>query len=56
MMDDFISMSCGQLRDFLSLRCLSTTGVKKELVARAFVAWEQKTPIKIGASALKKET
>ena len=52
-MDDFLCMSCGQLRDYLSLRCLSTSGVKSELVARAFVAWEQQMPIKLSNSELK---
>ena len=52
-MEDFLCMSCGQLKDYLSLRCLGTSGIKSELVARAFVAWEQKTPIKLASSALK---
>ena len=54
-MEDFVSMSCGQLKDYLSLRCLSVSGTKAELVARAFVAWEQNIGIKLEASALKKK-
>ena len=50
-----MSMSCGQLRDYLSLRCISVSGTKAELVARAFTAWEQRIPISLQTSALKKK-
>ena len=51
-MEDFVSMSCGQLREYRCLRCLGTTGKKSILLARGFVACEQKTPIKLASSAL----
>ena len=54
-MEDFTAMSCGQLKDYLSLRCLSVVGTKSELVARAFVAWENKTEIKVATSVLQKK-
>ena len=47
MYDEFLSITLGSLSDFLSLRGLSTTGRKVELVARAFSAWEQNVPLKI---------
>ena len=50
-----MTMSCGQLKDYLSLRGLSVSGTKSELVARAFVAWEQKTQIKMETSVLQKK-
>ena len=48
-------MSCGQLRDYLSVRGIGTSGNKSELVARAFVAWEKNDPIKICAASLKQK-
>jgi hypothetical protein len=44
--DDFSTLTVGTLKDFLSLRELSTTGRKIELVARAFSAFELKLPVK----------
>ena len=49
------NLHVSQLKDYLSLRCLSVSGPKAELVARAFVAWEQNIGIKLEASALKKK-
>ena len=42
MYKDFLDLSMGNLKDYLSLRGLSTTGRKVELVARAFSAFEMK--------------
>ena len=44
--DEFVHMSIGQLKDYLSLRGLNTTGTKAVLVSRAFVAAENKVPMK----------
>ena len=38
--DDFLELSVKQLTDFLTVRGLSTSGRKVELVARAFTAME----------------
>ena len=40
--DDFLHLGVGQLKDYLSLRGISTSGNKAVLVARAFVAAEDK--------------
>ena len=50
--DDFNNLTVGTLKDFLSLRGLSTTGRKIELVARAFSAYELKLPVKLTAQEL----
>ena len=50
--DDFSTLTVGTLKDFLSLRGLSTTGRKIELVARAFSAFELKLPVKLSAEEL----
>ena len=38
--ENFLQKSLGELKDYLSLRGLSVTGKKRELVARAFSACE----------------
>ena len=50
--DDFSTLTVGTLKDFLSLRGLSTTGRKIELVAGAFSAFELKLPVKLSAEEL----
>jgi hypothetical protein len=50
--DDFSTLTVDTLKDFLSLRGLSTTGRKIELVARAFSAFELKLPVKLSAEEL----
>lgn len=47
MYEDFLDLSMGNLKDYLSLRGLSTTGRKVELVARAFSAFEMKLPVQV---------
>ena len=54
--DNFIQMSLGELQDYLSLRKLSISGKKRELVARAFAACEQGVPIVISVTELEKST
>ena len=44
--DDFFGMTVSSLKDFLSLRGLSQSGKKVELVARAFGAYELNVPTK----------
>ena len=44
--DDFMHLGNGELKDYLSLRVMITSGTKAELVARAFVAAENQLPIK----------
>ena len=46
-------MTKSELMDYLAVRRCSTTGSKHALVARAFVAWENKEPIQLNAQALK---
>ena len=46
-------MTKSELMDYLVVWRCSTTGSKHALVARAFVAWENKEPIKLNAQALK---
>ena len=53
--DNFIQMSFGELQDYLSLRKLSISGKKSELVARAFAACEQGVPIAISDAELEKK-
>ena len=48
-------MSLGELQDYLSLRKLSISGKKRELVARAFAACEKGVPIAISGTELKKK-
>ena len=53
--DNFIQMSLREFQDFLSLRKLSISGKKRELVARAFAACEQGVPIAISDTELEKK-
>lgn len=43
--EDFMSLGNNSLKDYLSVRGLSVSGKKAELVARAFVAHEMKMEI-----------
>ena len=43
--ENFVQKSWGELKDYLSLRGLSISGRKRELVARAFSACERNVPI-----------
>ena len=43
--EDFLDLTVKQLTDYLSVRGLSTSGRKTELVARAFAAMELKLGI-----------
>ena len=45
--EDFLNVMMGNLKDFLDLRGLSTTGRKVELATRAFSAFELKMPIRV---------
>ena len=47
MYEDFLDLSMGNLKDYLSLRGLSTTGRKVELVARAFSTFKMKLPVQV---------
>ena len=44
--DDFLGWTVSSLKDFLSLRGLKQTGLKSELVARAFGAYELLSSLK----------
>ena len=50
--DDFLEMTKSELEDFLAPRNLSCSGSKRELVTRAFTAWELKIPIRISDEEL----
>ena len=50
--DDFLKMTKSELEDFLAPRNLSCSGSKRELIARAFTAWELKIPIRISDEEL----
>ena len=50
--EDFLEMTRSELEDFLAPRNLSCNGSKRELVARAFTAWELKLPVKISYEEL----
>ena len=52
--EDFLNLIVKQLSDFLSVRGLSTSGVKVEFVARAFTAIEPKLNI-IESAQVQKE-
>ena len=45
--EDFLALPTVSLKDYLSLRGLSITGKKVELVAKAYSAQELKIPVKI---------
>ena len=45
--EDFLHLTVTSLQDFLSLRVLSKSGKKDELVARAFGAYELNVPVRI---------
>ena len=47
--EDFLALPTVSLKDYLSLRGLSITGKKPELVAKAYGAQELKIPIKLSA-------
>ena len=44
--EDFLHLTVTSLQDFLSLRGLSKSGKKDELVARAFGAYELNVPVR----------
>ena len=50
--EDFLEMTRSELEDFLAPRNLSCTGSKRELVARAFTAWELQLPVKVSYEEL----
>ena len=50
--EDFLEMARSELEDFLAPRYLSCTGSKRELVARAFTAWELQLPVKVSYEEL----
>ena len=50
--EDFLEMTRSELEDFLAPRNLSYTGSKRELVARAFTAWELQLPVKVSYEEL----
>ena len=45
--EDLLHLTITSLQDFLSLRGLSKSGKKDELIARAFGAYELNVPIRI---------
>ena len=53
--DDFLRMTVTSLQDYLSLRGLSKSGKKQELVARAFGAHELNVPIKFPQETISME-
>ena len=53
--EEFVELSLGQLKDYLLLRGLNTTGNKKELAARATAAYEQCLSIKINDEKLQQK-
>lgn len=52
MFEEIASWGTGQLKDFLQVRGLLTGGNRKELVSRAYVAWEQKADIRLSEKDL----
>ena len=53
--DDFLHMTVTSLQDYFSLRGLSRSGKKQELVARAFGAHELNVPIKFPQETISME-
>ena len=48
--DSFLLLGVSDLKAYLAARGWTQSGTKQELVARCFVAWEMKTPLKSDAS------
>ena len=42
----------GQLKDFLTVRGMTVSGTRPEILARVFVAWEQKVKIRMNEQEL----
>ena len=53
--EDFLHLTVTSLQDFLSLRGLSKSGKKDELVARAFSAYELNVPVKVPQEVISTE-
>ena len=51
-LEDFLDLSMDELRFYLQQRALSTSGTHSDLAARALVAFEHDTPIKVTAENL----
>ena len=53
-LEDFLELSCGELKFFLQQRAIPVGGTHSDLAARALVAFEQNIPIKQSAEDLAK--
>ena len=53
--DRLSGMKVDELKSYLRLRGLKVSGTKKELVARAFVAFENNVPISMTAEQVQEE-
>ena len=53
--EDFLHLTVTSLQDFLSLRGLSKSGKKGELVARAFSAYKLNVPVKVPQEVISTE-
>ena len=51
--ENFLQKSLGELKDYLSLRGLSVTGKKRELVARVFSACERNVGVVVNNEKLR---
>ena len=52
MYEEMASWGTGQLIDFLTVRGMTVSGTRHEILARAFVAWEQKVKIRMSETEL----
>ena len=52
MLEEMTSWGTGQLKNFLIVRGMAVSGSRQEVLARAFVAWEQKAKIRMSESEL----
>ena len=52
MYEEMASWGTGQLKDFLTVRGLAVSGTRHKILARAFVAWEQKAKIRMSETEL----
>ena len=52
MYEEMASWGTGQLKDYLMVRGISYSGTRQEILSGTFVAWEQKSEIRMGAKEL----
>ena len=53
MYEEMASWGTGQLKDYLMISGISYAGTRQEILSRAFVAWEQKSDIRMSEKELK---